>query len=112
MAKLKFTNNEIKVDIEDNIFYIDIFDDVANEGFKEILALADEMKSGNYGSYDDLIAKMIPIFDKILGEGAIKTIFGNEKPKMMHIIQLAYYLTDEINAQREEIFKSIYVKNE
>lgn len=112
MAKLKFTNNEIKVDIEDNIFYIDIFNDVANEGFKEIVSLADELKSGSYGTYDDLISKMLPIFDKILGEGAIKTIFGDKKPKMMHIIQLAYYLTDEINTQREEIFKSIYVKND
>lgn len=112
MAKLKFTNNEIKVDIEDNIFYIDMFDDATHEGFQEIVALAEEMKGGSFGSYDALIAKMLPIFDKILGEGAIKTIFGDKTPKMMHVIQLAYYLTDEINAQREEIFKSIYVKND
>lgn len=112
MAKLKFTNEEIKVDIEDNIFYIDIFDDVANEGFKEILSFADEIKSGDYESYDDLVSRLLPIFDKILGEGAIKTIFGDKKPKMMHILQLAYYLTDEINAQKEDIFKSIYVKND
>lgn len=113
MGKLQFKNVDIKLEIEDHVFYIDIFDDQVNEGFKDMIEVSTKIQStSDFESYAQVAQTLTPIFDKILGEGAMEQIFKGEQPRMSYIIQLARYLSDEINNQREENFRDLYVKHD
>lgn len=113
MAKFKFRDNTLKLEIEDKTYILDIsnFKDT-----KKLLTIADEaVKVSEDGNTPETIEKMMTMMenavDTILGEGATKEIFEDREINFLDLIDLLVFLSNEISAFRSEKLEKVYSVN-
>ena len=113
MAKFKFRNNNLKLEIEDNIYNIDITNFERSE---ELLKIAqDAIKLGEKGNSTENIEQIILMIEKaidtLLGKGATKEIFKDRKINLLDLIDLLVFITEEINNFRVDKLEKVYSVN-
>ena len=113
MAKFKFRNNNLKLEIEDKTYNIDITNFEQSE---ELLKIAqDAIKLGEKGNSTKNIEQIILMIEKaidtILGKGATKEIFKDRKINLLDLIDLLVFITEEINNFRVDKLQKVYSVN-
>ena len=113
MAKFKFRNNLLKLEIEDEVFNVDITNFEASD--KLVKIAQDALKIGEDGNKPENIEMMILMIeeaiDTILGKGATKRIFKDRKINYLDMIDLLAFITEEITNFRSEKLEKVYSVN-
>ena len=113
MAKFKFRDNTLKLEIEDKIYNVDISNFEQSE---KLLTIAkDAMKVGEQGNSNDTVEMMILMIedaiDTILGKGATKDIFQDRKINLLDLLDVLAYITEEITDFRANKLERVYSVN-
>lgn len=113
MAKFKFRDNTLKLDIEDKVYNVDISNFEQSE---KLLTIAnDALKIGEQGNSTDTVETMLMMIqdaiDTILGSGATKEIFKDRKVNLLDLLDLLAYITEEITEFRSNKLERIYSVN-
>lgn len=113
MAKFKFRDNTLKLDIEDKTYEVDISNFEQSE---KLLTIAkDAMKIGEQGNTEKTVETMIMMIedaiDTILGNGATKDIFQDRKINLLDLLDLLAYITEEITEFRANKLEKVYSVN-
>lgn len=113
MAKFKFRDNTLKLDIEDKVYNVDISNFEQSE--KLITIAKDAVKIGEQGNSTETVETMIRMIeeaiDTILGSGATEEIFKDRKVNLLDLLDLLAYLTEEINNFRVDKLQKVYSVN-
>ena len=113
MAKFKFRDNTLKLEIEDKTYNVDISNFEQSE--KLITIAKDAVKIGEQGNSTETVETMIRMIeeaiDTILGNGATKDIFQNRKINLLDLLDLLGHTTDEITEFRSNKLERIYSVN-
>lgn len=113
MAKFKFRDNTLKLDIEDKVYNVDISNFEQSE---KLLTIAkDAMEVENKGNSEKTVETMLMMIqdaiDTILGSGATKEIFKDRKVNLLDLLDLLAYITEEITEFRSNKLERIYSVN-
>lgn len=113
MAKFKFRDNTLKLDIEDKVYNVDISNFEQSE---KLLTIAkDAMEVGNKGNSEKTVETMLMMIqdaiDTILGSGATEEIFKDRKVNLLDLLDLLAYITEEITEFRSNKLERIYSVN-
>lgn len=113
MAKFKFRDNTLKLEIEDKVYNVDISNFEQSE---KLLTIAkDAMKVGEQGNSNDTVEMMILMIedaiDTILGKGATKDIFQDRKINLLDLLDVLAYITEEITDFRANKLERVYSVN-
>lgn len=113
MAKFKFRNNNLKLEIEDSIFYVDIANFAQSD---KLLQIADDaLKIGKDGNTSENVEKLMKkvqdALDTILGEGATVEIFKDRKINLLDMLDVLAYITREISEFRSDKLQNVYSVN-
>lgn len=110
--KFQFRKSQIELDIAGHIFTVDHMD---TELVERILSFGKEAEERaatlGSGTTEEAIANLrativfcTDTIDKVLGEGAAKTIFKGRVVSLFDAMDVLKYVTDEINASRVRQF--------
>lgn len=113
MAQFKFRENNLKLEIEDEVFYLDIAGFNDSDRLIKIGedALQISKKGNNPETVKELMDMLVEAIDTILGEGSVARIFKKRKINYLDLIDLLAFITEEINSFRSERLKGIYSVN-
>lgn len=106
MAKFKFKNNSLELEIENEKFFVTIDDFRDANKYLEIAEKAQSLKDTD--SVEEVLKLMRELIDGILGEGATDKIFKNREFNITDSIDLIVFLNEEINKFKNEKLRIIY----
>lgn len=113
MAKFKFRDNTLKLEIEDKTYNVDISNFEQSE--KLITIAKDAVKIGDKGNSEKTVETMLMMIqdaiDTILGSGATEEIFKDRKVNLLDLLDLLAYITEEITEFRSNKLERIYSVN-
>lgn len=106
MAKFKFKNNSLELEIENEKFFVTIDDFRDANKYLEIAERAQSLKDTD--SVEEVLKLMRELIDGILGEGATDKIFKNREFNITDSIDLIVFLNEEINKFKNEKLRIVY----
>lgn len=106
MAKFKFKNNSLELEIENEKFFVTIDDFRDANKYLEIAEKAQSLKDTD--SVEEILKLMRELIDGILGEGATDKIFKNREFNITDSIDLIVFLNEEINKFKNEKLRIVY----
>lgn len=106
MAKFKFKNNSLELEIENEKFFVTIDDFRDANKYLEIAEKAQSLKDTD--SVEEVLKLMRELIDGILGEGATDKIFKNREFNITDSIDLIVFLNEEINKFKNEKLRIVY----
>ena len=106
MAKFKFKNNSLELEIENEKFFVTIDDFRDANKYLEIAERAQSLKDTD--SVEEVLKLMRELIYGILGEGATDKIFKNREFNITDSIDLIVFLNEEINKFKNEKLRIVY----
>lgn len=100
--KFEFKNNAVELDIAGHMFKIDLTAEViaASDEVRKDAAKHAEILEESGGDSKEIVEKTCAFLaegiDKLLGEGAAKTIFGEKKVTMLDLADVLNFIQSEI----------------